>query len=192
MSYWQYMEKDEEYNAWLKDHHERRLAQQVGRVSSGAINDGQWTAGAIASGGITATVSQADVVATSSMMPNASVIIAASMVDDTSTAAVTSINAPPTTAAVDMIFINASSHINPSSPHTDAATFAHVPTSKRHHPLDESSLNVIAAADRTAISVQKRARKVQSDKGVKRGSRKPHAQSVQIENVMSTTANAES
>ncbi|KZT06602.1 uncharacterized protein LAESUDRAFT_759116 [Laetiporus sulphureus 93-53] len=106
-------------------------------------------------------------------------------------AAMASTNTSPTTVAVNIVFINAAPHVDPSSPHADAAAFASVPISKHHHPLDESSINVIAVTDGTAIPVLKRAQKVQSNKGMKRGSRKAHVQSAQIENIMPTTVNAE-
>lgn len=103
---------------------------------------------------------------------------------------VASTDAPPPTAAVDIIFINAAPHIDLHSPHADAAAFTSVPTSKHCHPLDESPINVVAATDGTAIPVPKRAQKVQSNKGVKRGPRKAHVQSARIENIMPIAVNA--
>ncbi|KZT08896.1 uncharacterized protein LAESUDRAFT_712515 [Laetiporus sulphureus 93-53] len=191
-AYWYYIEKNEEYNAWLKEYHENLSVCQVGSVSSGANDDDnrQRTAAAVDGGGAIATFSQADAV--HGMALNASMTIATSGGNDTSMTMMASTDVPPTSASIDIVFINAGPHIDLSSgPHADAATFTSVPISKHRHPLDKSSINIMAATDGTAIPVLKRAQKVRSDKGVKRGSRKAYAQSAQIENVMPAAVNAE-
>lgn len=82
MAHWYYMEKDVEYDTWLKEYHERQLAQQVGSLS--AVNNGQLSADVIDDGGATTTISQADAVVTSSMMTNALATMVTSITNDMS------------------------------------------------------------------------------------------------------------